>query len=178
MVLNVRIVLPRGTWWKRLRTTGLYVFQIYLNYTYYIPFSFHSWIFIIFLVWNLFFEMKHRCLLRWLLSEQEIERESRIFNGSWKNDLFVIEHNGLLTEAIAKRGNPLSDGEYVKESLDIFTYVLFPDIKWIVEKPSLSSQTVARIVDVLASNIENTVQPRFNEHERIVKIRSPFRSSY
>ena len=178
MVLNVRIVLPRGTWWKRLRTTGLYVFQIYLKLYILHTFLFHSWIFIIFLVWNLFFEMKHRCLLRWLLSEQEIERESRIFNGSWKNDLFVIEHNGLLTEAIAKRGNPLSDGEYVKESLDIFTYVLFPDIKWIVEKPSLSSQTVARIVDVLASNIENTVQPRFNEHERIVKIRSPFRSSY
>ena len=59
----------------------------------------------------------------------------------------------LITEAIARRGKPLSDGKFVKDCLDIFTSVVFPDKMSMVEKTSHSSQTVARRVDDLATNI-------------------------
>ncbi|KAI6655302.1 General transcription factor II-I repeat domain-containing protein 2A-like [Oopsacas minuta] len=68
----------------------------------------------------------------------------------------------LITEAIAKSGKPLSEGEFVKDCLDIFASVACPDKKSIVESISLSHQTVARRVDDLSSNIEISLIKRLN----------------
>ncbi|KAI6652455.1 General transcription factor II-I repeat domain-containing protein 2A-like [Oopsacas minuta] len=68
----------------------------------------------------------------------------------------------LITEAIAKSGKPLSEGEFVKDCLDIFTSVACPNKKSIVESISLSHQTVARRVDDLSSNIEISLIKRLN----------------
>ena len=43
----------------------------------------------------------------------------------------------LISEAIAKRGKPLSEGEFVKDFLDIFVSVACPDKKSTVESTSL-----------------------------------------
>ncbi|KAI6655717.1 General transcription factor II-I repeat domain-containing protein 2A-like [Oopsacas minuta] len=59
--------------------------------------------------------------------------------------------------SIAKRGKPLSDAEFVKDSMNLFTSVVYPERKSIVENTSLSSQTVAKRVDDLATNIQKTL---------------------
>jgi len=71
----------------------------------------------------------------------------------------------LIAEAIAKRGKAFSDGEFVKECLRLFTGVVCPEKKSEVEKASLSHQTVARRVDELASNIEESLTKRLAECE-------------
>ena len=68
----------------------------------------------------------------------------------------------LISEAIAKRGKPLSEGEFVKDCLDIFVSVACPDKKSTVESISLSHQTVARRVDDLSSNIESSLIKRLH----------------
>ena len=63
-------------------------------------------------------------------------------------------------ETIAKKGKPCSDGQLVKDCLQIFTDVVFPDKKSFVENVSLSHQT--RKVDDTAANIENTLVRRLS----------------
>ena len=60
----------------------------------------------------------------------------------------------MIAEAIAMRGKPLSDVEFMKDCLGMFTSVACPDKMSMVEKISLSHQTVARRVDNLSSNIQ------------------------
>ena len=57
----------------------------------------------------------------------------------------------LIAEVIAMRGKPLSEGEFVKDCLSMFTSVACPDKTSVVEKISLSHQTVARRVDFKAT---------------------------
>ncbi|XP_067908723.1 general transcription factor II-I repeat domain-containing protein 2A-like [Heterodontus francisci] len=68
----------------------------------------------------------------------------------------------LIAATISKRGKPLFDGEFVKDCLSIFTSVACPDQKLVVEKTSLSHQTIARRVDDLAFDIQNSVVKRRN----------------
>ena len=50
----------------------------------------------------------------------------------------------------------------MKDCLQIFTDVVFPDIKSFVENVSLSHQTVDRRVDDMAANIEDTLVQRLS----------------
>ena len=88
------------------------------------------------------------------LKENMIGQQS-LFKAARQSSEAATKVSFLITEAIAKRGKPLSDGEFVKDCLDIFTSVVCHDKKSMVEKTSLSSQTVARRVDDLANNIQN-----------------------
>ena len=60
----------------------------------------------------------------------------------------------LIAETIAKKWKPFSDGQLVKDCLQIFTDVVFPD-KSFVENVSLSHQSVARRLVDMAANIED-----------------------
>ena len=71
----------------------------------------------------------------------------------------------LIAETIAKKGKPFSGGQLVKDCLQIFTDVVFPDKKSFVENVSLSHQTVARKVDDTAANIEDTLVQRLSACE-------------
>ena len=88
------------------------------------------------------------------LKENMICQQS-LFKAARQSSEAATRDSFLITEAIAKRGKPLSDGEFVKDSVDIFTFVVCPDKKSMVEKTRLSSQTVTRRVDDLANNIQN-----------------------
>ena len=68
----------------------------------------------------------------------------------------------LITEAIAKSGKQLSEGEFINDCSDIFSYVACPDKKSILESISLSHQTVARRVNDLSSNIEISLIKRLD----------------
>ena len=111
------------------------------------------------------YSTKHESKFDMLNSQLRIDRANSLneniidgqylFKGARQSPEAATKVSFLITEAIAKRGKPLSTGEFVKDCLDIFTSVVCPDKKSIVDKTSLSSQTVARRVDDLANNIQN-----------------------
>ena len=92
--------------------------------------------------------------------KQNMIGQQSFFKAARQSSEAATKVSFLISEAIAKRGKPLSDGDFVKDCLDIFTSVVCPDKKSMVEKTSLSSQTVARRVDDLAANIQNSLIER------------------
>lgn len=64
----------------------------------------------------------------------------------------------MVAEVIAKRSKPLSDGEFVKECLEIFASVACPEQKKIIKNISLSHQTIARRIDFMANDIESSLK--------------------
>ncbi|KAJ8049127.1 General transcription factor II-I repeat domain-containing protein 2A [Holothuria leucospilota] len=67
----------------------------------------------------------------------------------------ATKHSFMIREAIPKKGTPLFDREFIKHCLGIFASVACPDKQSIVDKTSLSHQTVARREDDLATNIKS-----------------------
>lgn len=69
-----------------------------------------------------------------------------------------------IVESIAERGNPFSDGEFVKIAWKVL-WMLFSRIRSLVKNVSLSHQTVARRVDNLARNIQESLIKRLDDCE-------------
>ncbi len=63
-----------------------------------------------------------------------------------------------ISEIIAARMKPFSDGEFVKECIDVVADIMCPEKKQIISSISLSRFTVAKRVDEMAENIEVTLK--------------------
>ena len=61
------------------------------------------------------------------LAETEHDRSAIFFKAARQNSEAATKVSFLISEAIAKRGKPLSDGDFVKDCVDIFTSVVCPD---------------------------------------------------
>ncbi|XP_069492317.1 general transcription factor II-I repeat domain-containing protein 2A-like [Ambystoma mexicanum] len=92
--------------------------------------------------------------------KQALIGQQSFFKAGRQNSEAATKISYLISEAIARRGKPLSDGEFVKDCLGILTSVAFPDKQAMVEKISLSHQTIARRVDDLSSNIADSLTKR------------------
>ncbi|KAM4640675.1 G patch domain and ankyrin repeat-containing protein 1 isoform 1-T1 [Discoglossus pictus] len=68
----------------------------------------------------------------------------------------------LIAEAIAKSGKPLSEGEFIKDCLGIFTSVACPEKSPLLDKISLSRQAMTRRIDDLSSNIQMSLINRLS----------------
>ena len=89
--------------------------------------------------------------------KQSIAGQQSFFKVANQSSEAATRVSFLIAETIAKKGKPFSDGQFVKDCLQIFTDVVLPDKKSLVENVSLSHQTVARRVDDMATNIEDTL---------------------
>ena len=65
--------------------------------------------------------------------KQNMIGQQSFFKAARQSSEAATKVSFLITEAIAKRGKPLSDGEFVKDCLDIFTSVICP-VAWPGEK--------------------------------------------
>ena len=61
-------------------------------------------------------------------------------------------------ECMAEKGNPFTDGEFIKNFLTIFTEYACPEYKHLVEQTSLSRFTVSRKINDLSDNIKETLK--------------------
>ena len=68
-----------------------------------------------------------------------------------------------LSEAIAEKGKALSDGEFIKHCLFIFSELACPEKKYLIEQTSLSRYTVARRIDTMASHLEDCLVENINK---------------
>ncbi|XP_050516254.1 general transcription factor II-I repeat domain-containing protein 2B-like [Diabrotica virgifera virgifera] len=69
----------------------------------------------------------------------------------------------MIAEAIAKRSKPLSDGEFVKECLEMFASVACPEQEALVKNISLSHQTIARRIDDMSKDIESSLKTQLKK---------------
>ena len=67
-----------------------------------------------------------------------------------------------LSEAIAEKGKPFSDGEFIKHCLLIFAELSCPEKKHLIEQ-TLSRYTVARRIDTMACHLEAALAENINK---------------
>ena len=68
-----------------------------------------------------------------------------------------------ISEALAIKGKPFTDGELIKECIQIFTKIVCPEKTDMANALSLSHQTVARRMIDLSENISNALVEKLNK---------------
>ncbi|XP_066963213.1 general transcription factor II-I repeat domain-containing protein 2A-like [Macrobrachium rosenbergii] len=92
--------------------------------------------------------------------QKSLKGQQSVFAKKVKEYDASLKTSFLISQILAKRLKPYSDGEVVKECLCVASDNMFPDKKKLVENISLSRYTVARRKDSLSGNIESTMAKR------------------
>jgi len=71
----------------------------------------------------------------------------------------------LISRAIAKSGRPISEGEFIKDCLQIFCAEAYPEKSGFAGDILLSHQTVAWRVEDMSRNIEHTLKENLKQCE-------------
>ena len=66
----------------------------------------------------------------------------------------------IISEKIALKSKPFTDGQFIKECMEAAAEVLCPSQKQLFSKVSLSGVTVARRIEELATDLENSLKER------------------
>ena len=91
------------------------------------------------------------------------KHQQEIFHGYKKDNKLVTKLSFKIAEAIAEKGKPYSDGEFIKNCLEIFVENVSPEKENLVEQINLSRFTVARRIDDLSQNIEVSLKDRISK---------------
>ena len=95
--------------------------------------------------------------------KKSLSKQQEVFHGYKKDTELVTKLSFKISEAIAEKGKPYSDGEFIKNCLEIFTTNVSPEKKNLVEQISLSRFTVARRIDDLSENIKVSLKDRISK---------------
>lgn len=95
--------------------------------------------------------------------KRNMSGQQSLFRIPKENSETVTKISFLISEEIAKRGKPFTDGEFVKNCLNIFASNICPEKKSLVQNISLSHQTVGRRIDDMADNIKITLIEKLKE---------------
>uniref|UniRef100_A0A6P7GQ58 General transcription factor II-I repeat domain-containing protein 2A-like n=1 Tax=Diabrotica virgifera virgifera TaxID=50390 RepID=A0A6P7GQ58_DIAVI len=89
--------------------------------------------------------------------------QQAMFRIPTENSEIATKISFMIAEAIAKRSKPLSDGEFVKECLEMFASVACPEQEALVKNISLSHQTIARRIDDMTKDIESSLKTQLKK---------------
>ena len=92
--------------------------------------------------------------------KKSLSKQQEVFHGYKKDNELITKLSFKIAEAIAEKGKLYSDGEFIKNCLEIFIENVSPEKKNLVEQISLSRFTVARRIDDLSENIEVSLKDR------------------
>ena len=95
--------------------------------------------------------------------KKSLSKQEEVFHGYKKNNELVTKLSFEIAEAIAEKGKPYSDGEFIENCLEIFIENVSPEKKNLVEQINLSRFTVARRIDDLSENIEVSLKNRISK---------------
>ena len=95
--------------------------------------------------------------------KKSLSKQQEVFHGYKKDNELVTKMSFKIDEAIAEKGKPYSDGEFIKNCLEILIENVSPEKKNLVEQISLSRFTVARRIDDLSENIEVSLKDRISK---------------
>ena len=91
-----------------------------------------------------------------------LKKQRNVFQKYKKGNEVATKLSFQIAEAIAERGKPFSDGDFVKHCLSIFTETACQEKKELVKEISLSHQTIARRITELAENIQDNLGTKIN----------------
>ena len=77
-----------------------------------------------------------------------------MFSSYKKDSELVTRLSFKLCKSMTEKGKPLSDGEFIKSCLTIFTEYACPDKKHLVEQTSLFRFTASRRINNLSENFK------------------------
>lgn len=92
--------------------------------------------------------------------KKKLENQQYSFTRSNADSESIVKVSYIISEQIAKKSKPFTDGEFVKQCMESAAEVLCPTQKHLFSKVSLSGATVARRIEELAQDIENTLKAR------------------
>jgi hypothetical protein len=83
-----------------------------------------------------------------------LQRQQNIFTVATKTDEATVQANFIISQIIAKKSKPFTDGEYVKECIIKAAEILCPEKQQLFKNTSLSANTVTERVNDLAGDIQ------------------------
>lgn len=92
--------------------------------------------------------------------KKQLQRQQHSFHKQNEDSEASVKVSYIISEKIAHKSKPFTDGEFIKECMEAAADVLCPSQKQLFSKVSLSGVTVARRVEELAGDIEKTLIER------------------
>lgn len=89
-----------------------------------------------------------------------LSRQQTLFTKVSKDVEYVVKASFEISEIIARKLKPFSDGEFIKQCIDAAVDCLCPEKKQLFSSISLSRMTVGRRIGDLADNIEAILKER------------------
>ena len=90
-------------------------------------------------------------------------KQQKVFYGYKKEIELGAKLSFKISDAIAEKGMPYSDNEFIKNYLKMFIENVTPDRKYLVEQICLSRFTVARRINDLFKNIKLSLKKRISK---------------
>jgi hypothetical protein len=84
----------------------------------------------------------------------DLQRQQNIFTVGTKTNEAAVQASFIISQIIAKKSKPFTDGEYMKECVMKAAEILCPKKQQLFKNISLSAKTVAKCVNDLAGDIQ------------------------
>ncbi|XP_074039888.1 general transcription factor II-I repeat domain-containing protein 2 [Leptinotarsa decemlineata] len=95
--------------------------------------------------------------------KKQLKKQQNSFHKQNEDCEASVRVSYIISEKIAKKSKPFTDGEFIKECMEAAAEVLCPSQKQLFFKISLSGVTVARRVEELANDIEGSLKERVSQ---------------
>lgn len=97
--------------------------------------------------------------------KRKVSGQQSLMKSSFYSSDSATKVSFLISKAITKSGKTLSDGELVKDCLQIFCAEACPEKSGFARDISLSHQTISRRVEDMSTNIEHTLEKYLKQCE-------------
>lgn len=95
--------------------------------------------------------------------KKQLQRQQYSFHKQNDDSEASVKVSYIISEKIARKSKPFTDGDFIKECMEAAVEVLCPSQKQLFSKISLSGVTVARRVEELAGDIERSLKERVSQ---------------
>jgi hypothetical protein len=92
--------------------------------------------------------------------KSDLQRQQNIFNVATKLNEAIVHASFAISQIIAKKSKPFTNGEYVKECIMKAAEILRPEKQQLFKTISLSANTVADRVNDLAGDIQRQLKEK------------------
>lgn len=97
--------------------------------------------------------------------KSSLEGQQSIFKKSENESKMVTSISFEIAELIAKKKKPFLDGDYIKEAINIFCKRACPEKVEIIEKVSLSRNTVSKRIEDISHQIQDKLSEKCSQFE-------------
>lgn len=97
--------------------------------------------------------------------KSSLQGQRNIFKKSENESKLVTSISFEISELIARKKKPFLDGDYIKEAIDIFCKAACPEKVQVIQKVSLSRNTVSKRIEDMSHHIQNQMKEKCSQVE-------------